>query len=235
MLLPYLEMENAIALYDFKLKLYADCNQAIVRLSVATYQCPSDTAAGRLIATSSGAYHFSRSNIAVNYGTEGMCTSCTFSNSSNAAKARTNGAFQIDLSRRFEDFTDGTSNTVAASEVLSGKRDGSGGAADMDYRGAWALPIHGGNYEHYDTPNTSIGDYMWTNTCSSDEPDMPCGPSQGTNLSQQHIAARSHHPGGVNVVFVDGHCNFVPDVVDLAVWRAIGARDDGSTLGVGAY
>ena len=38
------------------------------------------------------------------------------------------------------------------------------------------------------------------------------------------IAARSFHPGSVNVVFGDGHTAVVPDGVDLIVWRAIGSR-----------
>jgi prepilin-type processing-associated H-X9-DG protein len=34
-------------------------------------------------------------------------------------------------------------------------------------------------------------------------------------------AARSRHPGGVNVAFVDGHVKFKIDEIDFAVWEAI--------------
>jgi prepilin-type N-terminal cleavage/methylation domain-containing protein/prepilin-type processing-associated H-X9-DG protein len=39
------------------------------------------------------------------------------------------------------------------------------------------------------------------------------------------IAARSAHPGSVNVAFGDGHVATVPDGVDLQVWRAVGTRN----------
>jgi len=36
--------------------------------------------------------------------------------------------------------------------------------------------------------------------------------------------ARSYHPGGVNVLFGDGHAHFVRDGVDFQVWRAWATR-----------
>jgi len=45
--------------------------------------------------------------------------------------------------------------------------------------------------------------------------------------------ARSHHPGGVNVGFVDGSVRFVSETVDLETWRGLGSRNGGEV--VGAY
>ena len=39
------------------------------------------------------------------------------------------------------------------------------------------------------------------------------------------MAATSRHPGGVNVAFADGGVRFVPNSIDLAVWRGLGSRD----------
>ena len=39
--------------------------------------------------------------------------------------------------------------------------------------------------------------------------------------------ATSYHPGGVNVVLLDGAVRFVTDSVDLALWRAAATRDGG--------
>jgi prepilin-type processing-associated H-X9-DG protein len=43
----------------------------------------------------------------------------------------------------------------------------------------------------------------------------------GDSHQLEHVAARSLHPGGVNVVFADGHVEFYEDEVDLVVWRAL--------------
>ena len=115
-----------------------------------------------------------------------------------------------------------------ASEEISGKFD----SDPPDYRGGWTLVLHGSNYEHYDTPNSSNGDVMYPGICVA-APDMPCGTPGGTDMFGWHNAARSRHPGGVNVVFADGHTTFIPDAIDLAVWRALGARNDGTTLAIG--
>jgi prepilin-type N-terminal cleavage/methylation domain-containing protein/prepilin-type processing-associated H-X9-DG protein len=222
MLLPYLENQNVP--YNFNLRQYDPANKPAIGTQIAAYLCPSDDAAGRKVLET-----YSRSNVAVCFGSQAMCKSCTCCTVP-AKDAITDGAFQIDLSRRLDDFPDGTSNTVAVSEILSGKKD----TSPLDYRGAWTLVLHGFNYEHYDTPNSSNGDVMYPGTCVS-EPDMPCASPTGDNLYLQHIAARSRHPGGVNAGFVDGHINFIPDVIDLAVWRALGARNDGTTLANGTY
>ncbi|MEX2119775.1 MAG: H-X9-DG-CTERM domain-containing protein [Pirellulales bacterium] len=37
-------------------------------------------------------------------------------------------------------------------------------------------------------------------------------------------AARSNHPGGVMVLFCDGHVQFVAQTIELHVWRAISTR-----------
>jgi prepilin-type N-terminal cleavage/methylation domain-containing protein/prepilin-type processing-associated H-X9-DG protein len=225
MLLPYLELQNVG--YDFSLRQYEAGNARAIATQIPVYQCPSDDAYGRRLFDL-----YSRSNVAVCFGSGTMCKACVCCNQPSIAGSHlTDGAFQLDISRSLEEFTDGTSNTALASEILSGKKDS---GSDADYRGGWTVVLHGANYEHYDTPNSSNGDVIYPGTCSS-EPDMPCATSSGMNLYQQHIAARSRHPGGVNVVFVDGHISYIPNVIDLAVWRAIGARNDGSTLATGTY
>jgi prepilin-type processing-associated H-X9-DG protein len=45
-----------------------------------------------------------------------------------------------------------------------------------------------------------------------------------------HIAARSYHPGGVNVCFGDGSVRFVRDQIATAVWALLGSRADGQPI-----
>ena len=39
------------------------------------------------------------------------------------------------------------------------------------------------------------------------------------------LPPNSHHDGGVNVAFVDGHVRFVSETIDLGVWMALGSRN----------
>ena len=36
------------------------------------------------------------------------------------------------------------------------------------------------------------------------------------------VTSRSHHPGGVNVLFGDGSVHFIKETVDWRNWRALG-------------
>ena len=52
-------------------------------------------------------------------------------------------------------------------------------------------------------------------------------------FTQAHIAARSAHTNGVNLVFTDGHVEFISSNIAFAAWQAIGTRTAGDI--VGAY
>ena len=40
----------------------------------------------------------------------------------------------------------------------------------------------------------------------------------------------SHHPGGVNVLFLDGSVHFVKETIDRSTWRALGTRAGGEVI-----
>ena len=221
MLLPYLEQDNIP--YDFSLRQYHDDNLYAVSLTVGTYVCPSDDAAGRKI------YGVSRSNTVLCFGSGGFTSQeWEYGEPDHPDEVETNGAFQIDVGRTLKEFTDGTSHTVMASEVISAKHDE---PPLTDYRGVWTFVIHGCNYTHYDTPNNSNPDVMFPSTCVDAPPEMPCQQAAGFDASTWHTAARSRHPGGVNAVFADGHTSFFSDDISLATWQAVGGRNDGNFVG----
>lgn len=154
-------------------------------------------------------------------------------------------------------FPDGLSNTIGASERLQGdwtadrfKRGGDYRLADFRFdqivgRGepeiaqcitlAPTLPLesrggeswfysgfHFTNYNHCMPPNPRFDD------CSFDDA------REGLHARTMHdgsFAATSYHPGGVNVVLMDGGVRFQRDSVDLPVWRALGTRNGGEVVG----
>jgi prepilin-type processing-associated H-X9-DG protein len=48
-------------------------------------------------------------------------------------------------------------------------------------------------------------------------------------------AARSYHPGGVNVLFLDGSVRFIKNSVNLNAWRAIATIAGGEVVGADAF
>ena len=74
----------------------------------------------------------------------------------------TDGAFSGELARSFKTFFDGTSFTVVASEIISGKDDYWERGMKFDSRGLWAWNMIGSHcYTYLHPPNSPVGDYMW--------------------------------------------------------------------------
>jgi prepilin-type N-terminal cleavage/methylation domain-containing protein/prepilin-type processing-associated H-X9-DG protein len=55
------------------------------------------------------------------------------------------------------------------------------------------------------------------------------------DYTKAHIAARSYHPGGVNVCFADGSVTFISDQIDFKTWQALGTRSGDEILDSSQY
>jgi prepilin-type N-terminal cleavage/methylation domain-containing protein/prepilin-type processing-associated H-X9-DG protein len=129
--------------------------------------------------------------------------------------------FNINVRKTLDDVTDGTSNTVALSETIQGPDK------SQDVRGTW-WGFWGYHHTHMVAPNSPLPDRtpLWR-----DPAKIPCQPS--SCLSTAAIAARSYHPGGVNVAMADGSGRFIIDGIDQSTWVALGSINGGETLGLG--
>jgi prepilin-type N-terminal cleavage/methylation domain-containing protein/prepilin-type processing-associated H-X9-DG protein len=76
----------------------------------------------------------------------------------------------------------------------------------------------GGGYAHTQGPNRRA--------CIYD--DGPGGISN--DAMESMLGAQSTHPGGVNVLFLDGSVRFIKNNISYPTWHAIGSKDGGETI-----
>jgi prepilin-type N-terminal cleavage/methylation domain-containing protein/prepilin-type processing-associated H-X9-DG protein len=68
----------------------------------------------------------------------------------------------------------------------------------------------------------------YTHTMSPNSRFFDCG--DVSSFISAHMAARSYHPGGVNVGFADGSVHFIKDSININTWRALGTRAGGEVI-----
>jgi prepilin-type processing-associated H-X9-DG protein len=120
--------------------------------------------------------------------------------------------------------SDGTSNTVAFSEVIMGIGD---------YRGFTWWGDQAGYAGGLLLPNDPLPDMTSTGGGCASLParGLPCTPNVNPPNPGSALAARSRHDGGVNVCWVDGTVRFVTNNVNIVVWRAIHSSQGGEPVG----
>lgn len=76
-------------------------------------------------------------------------------------------------------------------------------------------------YNHYYPPNSDKFDCITS---------LTVGPVDKLYASYGWRTARSLHRDGVNVLYADGHIQFVVDAIDLETWRGLSTRDSNEVL-----
>ncbi|MBN1912605.1 MAG: DUF1559 domain-containing protein [Pirellulales bacterium] len=236
-ILPYLEQKNVAELmdYDVLTPAWYTVNAPACRCEVEAYKCPSDE--GGLETLYDQTYNkgpgFTRSNIAGCFSADGTYIEPNApdapagNNDAGINPSVTSGkraVFNMNVQRSIVDIRDGTSNTVAMSEVITGP-DGT-----SDLRGVWwsAWGVH---YTHLFGPNTPMPDEVaggW-GAVHCDEAKAPCTATAAT-WSTIRFSARSYHPDGVNVGMADGSVTFMADSIDHEVWQAMGSINGQETI-----
>jgi prepilin-type N-terminal cleavage/methylation domain-containing protein/prepilin-type processing-associated H-X9-DG protein len=83
-------------------------------------------------------------------------------------------------------------------------------------------PARGGYYSHTQTPNRKSCVYSDDNQIAN-------------NTWEAILTAGSFHPGGVNVLFLDGSVRFVKTTVNYNSWYALGTINGGEALSADSY
>ena len=123
--------------------------------------------------------------------------------------------FGIIRMTKIRDISDGTSHTMAIAEGLTGPEGYGRGTA-------WTDQACGAMIFTEMTPNSPLPDRCDQGYCEEINP-HPHRPSvrSADHRHTSTCAARSMHPGGVQVLMADSSCRFVLDSIDLKAWRAL--------------
>ena len=242
MLTPYLEQSNVHNALNLNVPLYGHTgvyqgpgygvhpdNQEPVTRKVPLFLCPSDL-------RQAVQAEYAASNYRACWGS-GLAPWTIYTNTV------TDGVFHEASHTRFEDILDGTSNTALFSESTLGsgetgvtltERNGRevivslstlpltdakcsvlGASVDTSRGARWVdgWPRYTG-YDHSHGPNSRVADGAVVSP-----------------MRALQIAARSQHPGGVNVLLCDGSGRFVSDSIHAETWHALASRNGGETLG----
>ncbi len=135
---------------------------------------------------------------------------------------------------KLRDVTDGLSYTLFFSEGLMANVVWYGGSMGEVLYGN----MGGSLFSATLTPNSSAPDRI-LGPCPQDVSDSrykaPCltlGPSAWWTRSGElaHAAARSQHGNGVTASFGDGSTRFIPNSIDISIWRGLATASAGETV-----
>lgn len=240
--LPYVEQQALYAKYGSVGKYdnassYYIADLPVVTQHIPAYQCASDMPSRISVKL----FNITKHNYAVNYGTTGFSTNGQVTQdalaSLDSGSVRYNGApFSMAggpgvaaKAYRFADISDGLSNTLMLSEVIQGID-----STNADLRGfAWWGGASG--FSAYLSPNSSQSDILQSAaSCSNDGVNPPCyGPA--TASRPMMMAARSHHPSGVNAALCDGSVRFISDNVRIDIWRTLSTSKGAELINDNTY
>ena len=205
-LLPYIEETARYDRYDFTRHWYVQ--PGALGMYITVWHCPSDTS--RRMWHASDVFQEYKGNYGLNWGQD------TYTHQVERAP------FYLEYGARFADVPDGTSNTLAMMEMLQSPSEF---GQPVDRRGRiWNDDSACYQLMTRVTPNSSAPD---NGRCAHrPELGLPCIHSGGAH-SEHTMAARSRHPGGVQVVMCDGSVHFVANSINLQVWQALSSQAGG--------
>lgn len=253
LILPFLEEVNTFAKIDFT-KPYGSQDAtlfpsgSVATLRVDVLQCPSDPNVKPRIATS-GTLSGKPEHYPLCYG----FNVGNFLVYSPTARTDGGGAFGFNARHKLSAYGDGLSKTLAMAEVKSyqpcyrdtnqpSQTTAPASAADARSQlagGSWyelghtewvcGRAIHNGFTTTF-PPNTRIE--------TSEQPGIDIDlTSSRENVSPTAatyavIPSRSHHPGTVGVLMLDGSVHSVADGIDAAIWKGLGSRAGGEAVNI---
>lgn len=236
-LLPYLDQSPLYNKYNFNRSCYNTRyppNNLLCRTQLPLLKCPSDTNNNSLgSANNDRSSRFAKGNMAAGYAIDDAYSNGDFNRASGRRASRTIMNIGKQWGASFRDFTDGTSNSIAISEILTRSRTtdmagawGHGPSVGISFNGTGYLCQNTNNPNRYPGcrqvpgPNANALRNEWrdrTPYCSSvNDKRLRC--RDGSNSTNIRVTARSYHNGGVHVGLTDGAVRFISDNIDRRTW-----------------
>jgi prepilin-type N-terminal cleavage/methylation domain-containing protein/prepilin-type processing-associated H-X9-DG protein len=251
-LLPYLEQGNTYRLFDFSRSVATDTVNAAARAQqVPIFLCPSDPSQGYFMDLPPSEVISGKSNYFANMGAHAWWVDQPGATQTKPLELA--GVFGAGSRTRLADITDGTSNTALFAEIKRGANPGSDKLdvtrlmpSDWDITSKPATnPNNLYPPDACETPTTTFKytglqyEYgflitaFYTHTVPPNYRGRDC--IRSPLFDQGHLAARSYHPGGVNVALADGSTRFISENIQLSTWQALGTRAGGETVDLDGF
>lgn len=250
-LLPYVEQGNAFAQVRLDVAWDQQMATGVPTLRIPIYVCPSDPN-DTMRLDSAGAPLVHPQTYGFNFGTWLVYAPQT--------RLGGDGMFFVNSELRPNHVTDGTSQTLLAAEVKAFtpyfRNTADPGAAPPADAAAVAAMASGAQFKLGPTTNDNTGHTEWCDgrvhhsgitTVFTPNTLVKYTHSDGavydvdynsrqegqsaTQATYAAITSRSHHPGGVNAILVDGSVRTISDSIARPVWRALGTRAGGEAIG----
>jgi len=224
-LLPYIEQKalfdnykhfGDVASADTTVRYSGAQNLPVTKVRIQAYTCPSDAVVDAPNLRSGITWH----NYVANHGSTTKARTAQLGTMLNGQPNKFKGAPFVYVSSttsnpqvvRMADVFDGMSNTLAFSETVQGH------SSDLRGFAWWGGGCH---FETYMPPNSNQEDMLEdiSYCVTTDSYNPPC--NVATTAIPTTIAARSRHPSGVMATMCDGSVRFIPNTVNLDIWRAI--------------
>lgn len=252
MLLPFVDQAPLYNQINFTLNVFSGTNVALSRVKIPTFLCPSDlgfpdqTFAGNNIMVSAGPSLASISTV-VGGGIGG-------SPGIQIADGDQVGVFNLRKMTSLRDLTDGSSNTIAASEAIIGDNNSAKVSIGDLIRGvnipstfpntfpditqinlyAAACAPSTDHFSHTQREwmNGALRQTIFNTIDTPNSKRTDCYECAGCSWYDARgvFTARSRHVGGVHVLLGDGAVKFISDSIDLRLWQNLGGINDGQII-----
>jgi prepilin-type N-terminal cleavage/methylation domain-containing protein/prepilin-type processing-associated H-X9-DG protein len=255
-ILPFMEQGVAFNALNFNTNHLGWENTTVVSMALSFFTCPSDVNASKRTPFPP----FTGIPGTVSVTSYGFNTGDWFIwNGFGGPDNRS--AFEPNLSRRFADFTDGTSNTLLATDVkiyqplrrcgtqlsqINTPTNIPAPTADPltvapEYRSAACGLSQSHTFWADGNPQETGMTTAWPPNKVIIDPTTQNDLDLMTRLTSQGgpnygaILARSFHPGGVNTLFGDGSVRFIKSTINGFTWRAIGTIAGGEVVSADSF